>query len=198
MNMIKDLFGVGPLTIAIAVLIAIVSLMIEQAFNLVKIPLHPALSIILLVLGFIVLVFSVVSLPLDKRSKQLVTNGPYKYVRHPIYSAVIFLFYPAVALFLKSWLMLVSTFIVYLVFKIKSSMNKRMKILAAGSGILIRVAIMSLANLLLLPIFLQYVTLEWVIVSLPLIGLYNAIQGAISIFGGFIFYEALTLRFRHQ
>ena len=85
---------------------------------------------------------------------------------------------------------------VYLVFKIQKTQNNRLKILAAGSGILIRVLIMSVANLILLPIFLPTLTFEAVVVILPLIGLFNAIQGVISIFGGFIFYEALSLRIR--
>lgn len=85
---------------------------------------------------------------------------------------------------------------VYLVFKITKKINKRTKIIATGSGILIRVIIMSIANLLFLPTFLPYLTLEWVVASLPLIGLYNIVQGAISIFGGFIFYEALSHRFQ--
>ena len=85
---------------------------------------------------------------------------------------------------------------IYLIFKIQKSRNNRLKILAAIAGILTRILIMSVANLLLLPIFISDLTFEAVVIMLPLIGLFNAIQGAISIFGGFIFYEALSLRFR--
>jgi hypothetical protein len=85
---------------------------------------------------------------------------------------------------------------VYIVFKIRKPINKRLKIIAAASGILMRVFIMSIANVLLLPIFIPTQTLNAVIVLLPLIGIFNIIQGAISIFGGFLFYEAVVLRFK--
>ena len=87
---------------------------------------------------------------------------------------------------------------VYIVFKIKKPTNKRLKIVATGSGILMRVLIMSIANVLLLPIFIPSLTLDAIIVLLPLIGLFNTIQGVISIFGGFLFYEAVVLRFKNQ
>lgn len=87
---------------------------------------------------------------------------------------------------------------IYLVFRVKGVTNKRWKIVAIGSGIFFRVLIMSLANVLLLPLFVPTQTLDAVIVLLPLIGMFNIIQGAISIFGGFLFYEAVVLRFQNQ
>jgi riboflavin transporter FmnP len=85
---------------------------------------------------------------------------------------------------------------VFIVLKIKKPTNKRLKIVAAGSGILMRVLIMSVVNVLLLPLFYQSYTFEAIVLLLPLIGIFNVIQGVISIFGGFLFYEAIVLRFR--
>lgn len=87
---------------------------------------------------------------------------------------------------------------VYLILRTKKPANKRWKIAAMGSGILTRVIIMSFANFLLLPIFGLNQSYATVIAILPLLGVYNAIQGVISIFGGFLFYEAITLRFGNQ
>jgi hypothetical protein len=87
---------------------------------------------------------------------------------------------------------------IYIVFRVKGVTNKRWKFIAIGSGILMRVLIMSVANVLLLPLFLPTQTFDTVIILLPLIGVFNAIQGAISIFGGFLFYEAIALRFQDQ
>jgi hypothetical protein len=39
-----------------------------------------------------------------------------------------------------------------------------------------------------------YKTYNAVIVLIPLISLFNAIQGAVSVFGGFLIYEAVVLR----
>jgi len=87
---------------------------------------------------------------------------------------------------------------VYIVFRFKRRTNKWWKIMAMGSGISMRVIVMSIANVLLLPIFISTQTFDAVLVLLPLLGVFNVIQGVISIFGGFLFYEAVTLRFQNQ
>ena len=76
-----------------------------------------------------------------------------------------------------------------------SVLHKRKKIFAGISSIALRVIIMAIANVLLLPIFLpSFYTTETVIALLPFFCLFNAIQGAISIAGGFLVYEAILLR----
>ena len=76
-----------------------------------------------------------------------------------------------------------------------SAFEKKWKILAMISGILLRVAVMDVANVLLLPIFtVYYKTSEAVILIVPFISLFNAVQGAVSVFGGFLLYEAVILR----
>jgi hypothetical protein len=63
------------------------------------------------------------------------------------------------------------------------------------SGIALRVIVMDVANVLLLPIFTPYYsTPEAVILIVPFISLFNIIQGAVSVFGGFLLYEAVVLR----
>jgi len=64
------------------------------------------------------------------------------------------------------------------------------------SGISARVITMAVANILLLPIFMSsyYKTYAAVIVLIPLISVFNAVQGAVSVFGGFVVYEAIVLR----
>jgi hypothetical protein len=87
----------------------------------------------------------------------------------------------------------------YIVFRVKGVTDKRWKFVAMGFGILLRVLIMSVTNALLLPLFLPtYYTFDTVIVLLPIIGVFNVIQGAISVFGGFLFYEAVALRFQDK
>jgi len=69
------------------------------------------------------------------------------------------------------------------------------KVLAMISGIIFRVAVMDVANILLLPIFTAfYRTPEAVILIVPFISLFNVIQGAVSVFGGFLLYEAVVTR----
>jgi riboflavin transporter FmnP len=78
----------------------------------------------------------------------------------------------------------------------KHKLNNPWKALAMVSGIMVRVVVMDIANVLLLPIFMSgfYQTYMAVVILVPLISIFNAIQGAISVFGGFLLYEAVMRR----
>jgi riboflavin transporter FmnP len=85
---------------------------------------------------------------------------------------------------------------VFIVLKTRKPISNRWKALAMIAGILVRVATMDIANVLLLPIFMGgfYNTCTAVLALIPLISVFNAIQGAVSIFGGFLLYEAVMRR----
>jgi uncharacterized membrane protein YjjP (DUF1212 family) len=77
----------------------------------------------------------------------------------------------------------------------RSTLEKKWKVLSMISGILLRVIVMDAANILLLPVFTPfYKTTQAVILIVPFISIFNAIQGAISVFGGFLLYEAISRR----
>ncbi len=85
----------------------------------------------------------------------------------------------------------------FLILRVRSPpvLHKRKKIFAGISSVALRVVMMAVANVLLLPVFLSnFYTAETVIVLLPAFSLFNAIQGIISIAGGFLVYEAILLR----
>jgi len=85
---------------------------------------------------------------------------------------------------------------VYVVLRARSPRNVWWKALAMVSGVLVRVIVMAVANVMLLPVFMPafYKTYDAVIVLIPLISLFNVIQGAVGVFGGFLLYEAVVLR----
>jgi len=82
---------------------------------------------------------------------------------------------------------------VFIILRARKPSNNRWKAVAMISGLITRVVVMAIANFLLLPIFTSAKT-QIVIVWLPLISVFNVIQGAISIFGGFLLYEAVIRR----
>jgi len=82
---------------------------------------------------------------------------------------------------------------VYLVLRARRPTSNMWKGLAMLSGIMVRVIVMAVANVLLLPLFTT-TTIEFVLAWLHLISIFNIIQGAISVFGGFLVYEAVILR----
>lgn len=96
--------------------------------------------------------------------------------------------------FLAEFITIIGVFVV-LRAKKQFMFEKKWKALSMFSGIALRVIIMDIANVLLLPIFTPfYSTPEAVILIVPFISLFNIIQGAISVFGGFLLYEAVILR----
>jgi len=82
---------------------------------------------------------------------------------------------------------------VYLVLRARRQASRWWKALSMCSGISVRVITMAVANYFLLPIFTPS-NVETVILWLPLISVFNIIQGAVSVLGGFLLYEAVILR----
>jgi len=84
---------------------------------------------------------------------------------------------------------------VYLVLRTQKPSSRKQKVLAGLSGVILRVVVMDIANVSLLPIFTPYYkTPMAVIIILHWISLFNVVQGAVSVFGGFFIYEAVVLR----
>ncbi len=86
---------------------------------------------------------------------------------------------------------------VYIVLRSKKplALKRKWKIISMTSGIATRVVVMDIANVLLLPIFTPYYgSFQAVIAIVHFISFFNIIQGAITVFGGFLFYEAVVLR----
>lgn len=82
---------------------------------------------------------------------------------------------------------------VYVVLRIRRPSSYWWKALSMISGVVVRVGVTAAANLLLLPIFTT-TRMEFVLAWLHYFSLFNAIQGAISVFGGFLVYEAVASR----
>jgi len=83
----------------------------------------------------------------------------------------------------------------YIVLRGKKPMaSYKSKAFAISFSIMLRVAVMSIANVLLFPVFYPNFTTQATIAIIPFISSFNAIQGAISIVGGFLVYEAIMRR----
>ena len=103
--------------------------------------------------------------------------------------------FPAFMKFLAEFATIVGVYVVLRARK-QSILERKWKVLSMISGILLRVIVMDVANvLLLLPVFTTfYKTPVAVVAIVPFISLFNVIQGAVSVFGGFLLYEAVILR----
>ena len=60
----------------------------------------------------------------DDRGHYVVTSGPYRYVRHPMYSAILVM-WPGIALELGSWWALIPAAMIVIVFVIRTALEDR-------------------------------------------------------------------------
>ena len=115
--------GIGPefsiITVLSGVLTGWLTSLYPDWFVITCIP-HWVLimiGIVLLLTGTVIYVHSLRIFNRGYRKEQLVMNGPYSGVRHPIYAAWILLICPGTVLFFRSWLMLLVPLVAYISFK---------------------------------------------------------------------------------
>tara|TARA_Y100000590_G_scaffold394244_2_gene473179 strand:- start:22504 stop:23001 length:498 start_codon:yes stop_codon:yes gene_type:complete len=108
----KHYFGAGPTGILATIIIWIGAKGVGETIHLPALPLgetpRAVLVALFLIDSAVTIVWSLVALPPKERSVRMVRSGPFKLVRHPLYSAVIWSGTGAVALWLKSWSVLFS------------------------------------------------------------------------------------------
>jgi LPXTG-site transpeptidase (sortase) family protein len=73
--------------------------------------------IFILFLFIIICAWCIFALKQGNWREKLVTSGPYRYSRHPIYSAIIFLLNPAFGILLRSWLIVFAALPAYFIWK---------------------------------------------------------------------------------
>ncbi len=116
----NDTFGVGPTGAAVGLFLLLIAMSLDKVFELPV--LHFSIGNKVLVVLFLFtlaslgIYHSVRLLPLNKRSKELITIGMYGRVRHPIYFCMIFFIYPAFAVIMDSITALVFTIVYYITF----------------------------------------------------------------------------------
>ena len=133
---IRDIVGSGPLGFGFCILIFVIFWKIDKIAGIASLygdkVLHNILAGVLLCAGGIIFYAAFRAMPMSKHNKCLVTHVIYSYVRHPRYSAVVFLIYPAFGLLVHSFLCLVSTLVAYIIFKLSAVLEERKLIQVFG------------------------------------------------------------------
>jgi len=133
---IRNLAGSGPLGFGLCLVIFCLCRLVERKLQFPPLVggkgLHLTVAVSLMVLATLIFYAALRALPPSKHNKILVTDGPYAYVRHPRYSAMVFCVYPAAALFMHSTLCLISTILAYLAFKLAATIEERKLIQILG------------------------------------------------------------------
>ena len=116
--MYKRIFGTGPTGISATAVIWFLALKVEQWFGIPPITLGDTFRLLLLILfvadATFMTVWSFTALPIRARGNKLVTTGPFRWVRHPLYTAVIWSGTGAVAIWYYSWTVIFSVILVNL------------------------------------------------------------------------------------
>jgi protein-S-isoprenylcysteine O-methyltransferase Ste14 len=88
-------------------------------------PALKVISIIILIPGIIVWIWSVALILIKVTRRELITNGPYSLVKHPLYVGVAFFVLPWVGFLLNTWIGVVIGIILYTGSRIFSSEEER-------------------------------------------------------------------------
>jgi len=109
---LKRLFGIGPAGVLFTLVLWYGVYIVERTFSLPGMNINQifriALAIVFTIDAIYLFVGSFYYLNPQERGKKLITEGPYKYIRHPIYSAIIYSFTGLISLWFKSWFLLLT------------------------------------------------------------------------------------------
>ncbi len=105
-------FGVGPIGVVITVLVWIVVHYFEIILKVPQMMIHPTFRIALMAVFMIDALYLLIGgnyyLGKSGRGKEIVKQGPFQFIRHPIYSVWIFSFTGILAMIFYSWGLIIS------------------------------------------------------------------------------------------
>jgi len=117
----KEIFGSAPWALFWNLVISGGALAASAIMGGPKIYIDPTAALAaggIFFLGYYFLTWwSILTLSSNRFFANLSVSGPYQYVRHPMYSAIIWLLNPAIAVYFRSWLMLAVIIPIYFVWR---------------------------------------------------------------------------------
>ena len=132
MKKLKLLMGsgdkMGPFIWSVAIICFILYFIFPSFFSTPKSNFLNILGLILLYLGIIICIWSQILIFIKVPKKQLITNGPYVLVKHPLYTGVSLLVLPGLGILFSNWLVILFGLILYIITRIyRSGEEKRME-----------------------------------------------------------------------
>lgn len=124
--------GAGAPGVLLTVILEIPIFIFSLGYNFARLNISFSLALVVslffLVCFFGLNLWALKVLPFERRDKILVKSGPYGLIRHPSYSAKIFLLLPGVAFLFRTWLPIVSLPLVMIIWNmVVEEEEKRLK-----------------------------------------------------------------------
>lgn len=118
---------IGLLTLPFLIMGLILNIMFPSLFNVGgPSTVLKAISIIILIPGVTIWIWSVVLILTKVPRKELITNGPYSLVKHPLYTGVALLVLPWIGFLLNTWLGILIGIVLYVGSRIFSAEEEEM------------------------------------------------------------------------
>ncbi len=109
---VRQLFGIGPFGVIITILIWFVVHYFELVLKLPEMAINPTFRIVLMAVfmsdALYLLIGGNYYLGKSGRGKEIAKQGPFQFIRHPIYSVWVFSFTGILAMIFYSWGLIVS------------------------------------------------------------------------------------------
>ena len=111
-NQFWQLLGIGPFGTVATVLIWFILYYVEITLKIPKMMIHPTFRIALMAMFMIDALYLIIGgnyyLGKSDHGKEIAKQGPFQFIRHPIYSAWIFSFTGILAMIFYSWTIIIS------------------------------------------------------------------------------------------
>jgi protein-S-isoprenylcysteine O-methyltransferase Ste14 len=124
MNAYKRIFGSGPFGVAVSVVLLLAAAMAKPHLGLPQLGVPLTIRVLVLTICTIftlaLIFWSVRSLPPEARGRTLCNTGAFRYLRHPLYAALLSIFSFGFAVFLNH-----SVFLMWAVSLVKNIFNTR-------------------------------------------------------------------------
>ncbi len=106
---------IGLFTLPFLLLGVILNMLVPSFFSVGGPPIViTVIALLMLLPGVTIWIWSVILIVTNVPQKKLITNGPYSFVKHPLYTSVAFLVLPWIGLLLNTWVGVVIGIILYI------------------------------------------------------------------------------------
>ena len=135
-NAYKRIFGSGPFGLVVSIILLLAAAIAKPHLNLPQLGVPPTIRMLVLTISTIfaiaLIYWSIHSLPPEVRGRKLCDTGAFRYLRHPLYAALLSIFNFGFAVFLNHSLFLMWAVILHPIWHSIVGYEEKMMVRAFG------------------------------------------------------------------